>query len=207
MKKLMVNSCLIAGGLCWALLLNGCLSVPSSLTPRFYLLSSVNENQKIEKTDVAADLFIGVGPVKMPEYLDRPQIVTKDKEGVLKFAQFDRWGESLDLGLARLVRENLTTILPGAKFVLYPWNPTIAVKYQTVVEIVQLESKLDGDLFVVAQWLVIDVPNSKTMLVKRSEFRLPVQPQNYSGLVKTLSLVCAAISNEIAEGLITLETK
>jgi uncharacterized lipoprotein YmbA len=89
---------------------------------------------------------------------------------------------------------------------LYPWNPTIAVKYQVVVEIIQLDSELDKDLFLVAQWLVIDAENSKTMIMKRSEFRQPVNPQNYSGLAKTLSTACASLSSEIASALATLET-
>jgi uncharacterized lipoprotein YmbA len=171
------------------------------------MLEAVDENQVSKKINIASDLFIGVGPVKIPEYLDRPQMVTQGKEKMLKFAQFDRWGESLELGLARLIRENLTVMLPGAKFTSYPWNLSIPVKYQVVVEIVQLYSELNQDLYLVAQWLVIDTQNSKTIIMKRSEFRRPITPQNYPGLVKTLSTTCASLSSEIADVLATLETQ
>ena len=96
-------------------------------------------------------------------------------------------------------------MLPGAKFTLYPWNSSIPVKYQVVVEIVQLDSELDKDLFLAAQWLVIDAENSKTMIIKRSEFLQPIIPRDYSGLAKALSIVCASISGEIAEALAMLE--
>jgi len=201
-----LSSCMVISGLCLALALNGCISVPNSPTPRFYMLQAVYENQVNKKINIAPDVLIGVGPVKIPEYQDRPQIVTQSTEKMLKFAQFDRWGESLDLGVARLIGEDLTVMLPGAKFTLYPWNPSIAVKYQVVVEIVQLDSKLDNDLFLVAQWLVIDAQNTKTLIIKRSEFRQPIVPQDYSGLAKTLSTVCASLSGEIAEALVTIET-
>jgi len=168
------------------------------------MLQAIHENQVSKKMNIASDMLIGVGPVKIPEYQDRPQIVTQGKEQ-LKFAQFDRWGESLDLGVERLIAEDLTVMLPGAKFILYPWNLTIAVKYQVVVEIVQLDSELDKDLFFVAQWLIIDAQNTKTIIIRRSEFREPIKPQNYSGLAKTLSTVCASLSSEIAEALATLE--
>ena len=92
-------------------------------------------------------------------------------------------------------------MLPGAKLTLYPWNPSIAVKYQVVVEIVQLDSELDGDMHFVVQWPIIDVQNSKTMIIKRSEFRQPIIPHNYSGLAKTLSSACASLSDQIAEAL------
>jgi hypothetical protein len=194
-------------GLCLALVLSGCVSVSSSPTSRFYILPAADENQLSPKIDIASDVLIGVGPVKIPGYQDRPQIVTQGKEKMLKFAQFDRWGEALDLGVTRLIREDLTVMLPAAKLTSYPWNPLLPVKYQVAIEIVQLDSELDKDLSLAAQWLVIDTKDKKTLMIKRSEFRQPIMPQNYSGLVQTLSTACASLSREIAEALATLETR
>jgi hypothetical protein len=171
------------------------------------VLSAVNENQESRKINIPSGEIIGIGPVKIPEYLDRPQIVTLDKNKMLKFAQFDRWGESLDLGLASLIREDLTVMLPGSKMSLYPWNPLIAVKYQVTLEVVQMDSELDKDMFFVVQWTVIDVQNSKTLMIKRSEFRQPIMPQNYSGYAKTLSKTCVSLSRQIAEALASLDIK
>jgi uncharacterized lipoprotein YmbA len=98
----------------------------------------------------------------VPEYQDRPQIVTQGKNQLLKFAQFDRWGESLASGTTRLIREDLAVILPGAKLISYPWEPSVPVKYQVIVEIVELDSALDKDMFLVAQWQVVDAQNMKT---------------------------------------------
>ena len=189
-----------------AMVLGGCISIPKSPTPRFYMLQAANERQVSNKTNITTDVIIGVGPVKIPEYLSRPQIVTRDREGMLTFAQFDRWGESLDLGMARVIEEDLTAMLPGAKMAAYPWNISIPIQYQVVVEIVQLDSELDKDLFVVAQWLVIDVLEAKTLIMKRSEFRQPIMPQNYAGLAGTLNTICASLSGDIAEALAALET-
>ena len=134
-------------------------------------------------------------------------MVTKDKEGTLKFDEFDRWGESLDMGLARLIREDLTVMVPAAKFTLYPWNPSIAVKYQVILEVVQLDSEFDKNMFFAVQWTVIDVQNSKTVIIKRSEFRDAINPQNYLGLAKTLSTECSSLSSQITEAMATLKTK
>lgn len=210
MKGANIKSCLRLAGGCFVLLFGGCISLPNSPmspTPRFYMLSSINETQVSKKINITPSLIIEVGRVKIPQYLDRPQMVTKNKEGTFKFDEFNRWGEPLDLGLARLVRDDLTVMLPGAKFTLYPWNPSVAVKYRVVVEIVQLDSELDRDLFFVAQWLIIDPQNTKIVIIKRYEFRQPIIPQSYPGLAKTLSTACASLSNEIAEALATLETQ
>ena len=189
MRQAGINSFAVVGGMSLALVLGGCISTATSPTPRFYVLAAGQENQESKKIDIVPDLLIGVGPVKIPEYQDRPQMVTQGKEKMLEFSEFDRWGESLDLGVMRLIGEDLTSMIPGGKFILYPWNPAIPVKYQVAVEIVQLDSDLHKDLFLVAQWLVIDAQNTKPVIIKRSEFRQPIIPQNYSGLAKTLSTV------------------
>jgi len=205
MKRTRIQACAVISSVCFALALSGCISVPNSTTPRFYALQAVEANLVSKKVNITSDVLIGIGPVKIPQYLDRPQIVTRGKEKMLEFAQFDRWGEALDQGVASLLREDLTVILPGAKFISYPWNSFLPVTYQVTVEIVQLDSELDKDLFLVVQWMVLDAQNAKTMIIKRSEFRQKITPQNYSGLAKALSTACASLSSEIAEALATLE--
>jgi hypothetical protein len=56
----------------------------------------------------------------------------------------------------------------------------------------------------VVQWTVIDVQNAKAVIIKRSEFRLSLMPQNYTGMAKTLSTACASLSSQMAEALGTL---
>lgn len=150
-------------------------------------------------------VIIGVGPVKIPEYLDRPQMVTKNKAGVLTFDEFNRWGESLGLGMARLIREDLTATLPGATLTMYPGNPSMTDKYQVVLEVVQLDSELDKNVFLVVQWTIIDVQKAKMVFIKKSAFTQPVLPQTYLGLASTVSTVCASLSAQIAEALGTLK--
>jgi len=196
------------GAGCFVLLLSGCISLPNSPispTPRFYMLSAIDETQVSKKINITPGVIIGVGPVKIPEYLNRPQMVTKDKDGILKFDEFDRWGESLDAGVAHLIREDLTVMLSKAQLTLYPWAPTTSVKYQVVAEIVQLDSELDKNMFLAVQWMVIDVQNAKTVIIKRFEFRQPIIPQNYSGLAKTLSMACASLSGQISQELAMLK--
>ncbi|MCX5706338.1 MAG: PqiC family protein [Candidatus Omnitrophica bacterium] len=206
MRKISFGYYKIIAGIFLALLFSGCLSIPDSPNPRFYTLSAIDESKVTQKFSLPADTIIGLGPVKIPEYLNRPQIVAINKNKTLSFAQFDRWGEPLDPGLTRLIRQDLMLMLPGATLVTYPWRSAVPVKYQVTVDLVQLESELVKDLFFVCQWSIIDVGNNKMMIIKRSEFRQPIDPHTYSGLTEALSAACASLSNEIAQELSTLET-
>jgi len=187
-----------------ALALGGCISMSNSPTPRFYALQAIDASQVSEKFDVPSSVIIGIGPVKVPEYQNRPQIVTQDANNLITFAQFDRWGEPLEFALPRLVSANLSVMLPGASLEISPWDLAVPVKYQVIMDVVRLESRLDKDLALTVKWSVIDLENKTMMLTKKSEFSKPIEPHNYPGLVKTLSLEWALLSGEIARTLSSL---
>lgn len=182
-------------------LFSGCVSPANSPTPRFYTLPALEPGQAAKTFQVPPSVLIGIGPVKVPEYLNRPQIVTRGTNSLLHFAQFDRWGEPLEPALERLVARNLGVILPGAALVMSPWNMSIPVKYQVIMDVVQLEIRLDKDLCLEVQWTVIDLENRRMLAVKKSEFRQAIMPKDYSGLARGLSVACAALSAEIGEKL------
>ena len=184
------------------LAISGCVSIPNSPTPRYYALTVKNAGKEFK---VPSGFIIGIGQVKIPEYLDRPQMVTETSSKMIQFAQFDRWGESLDLGLARLVREDLAKILPSAQLILYPWNPSIQVKYQVSMEVIQLDSELDGNMDFAVQWMIIDVTNSKTVEIKGFSIRRPVSPKDYAGFADALSVATASLSERIAQALASLK--
>lgn len=185
----------------FSFVLGGCLSISNSPVPRFYSLRAIDYTEEIKKFDISSKVIIGIGPVEIPEYQNRPQIVTQDKNGMLVFAQFERWGESLDTGLARLILENLTLMLPQAEFQIFPCDFTIPLDYQVLVNVVQLESQLDKELSLVAQWTIIDSKTKTMLITKRSEFHQEINPHTYSGLTQALSRAGALLSNEIAENL------
>lgn len=197
MKRSIFLYCMVT---CYAALaLYGCISVSTSPSPRFYMLSPIDKNQVSQKFDMPPDIIITVGPVKIPEYQNRPQIVTQDKDRMVMFSQFHRWGESLDLGLERLVFENLVYMLPGTTLKMFPCNYAIPADYQIIVDVIQLESELDKDLFMSAQWSLIDLQSKKMLVTKRAELRQPIDPHDYSGLVRALNTVGVSLSIQIAE--------
>lgn len=192
---------LTAAGLIVILLSSGCVGLSKSPTPRFYALPPMEASQAGETHKLPASIIIGIGPVKIPEYHNRPQIVTRDATNLVAFAQFDRWAEPLDTALARLTAANLSVLLPGATIVLSPWNLAIPVRYQVIIDVIQMDNRLDQDGSLAINWSIIDLENKKMILTKKSELNKPIAPHSYSGLVKTLSAEWALFSGEIANAL------
>jgi uncharacterized lipoprotein YmbA len=185
----------------------GCLSIPNSPVPKFYTLRSAASFGESKKFAITSKPIIGIGPVEVPEYQNRPQIVTRDKFGMLTFAQFERWGEPLDSGLERLILENLVLMLPQADFQIFPCNFSIPLDYQVIVNVVQLESQMDKDILLTVQWTIVDAKTKKMLLTKRSQIRQGINPHTYSGLTQALSRACTLLSSELAENLAMLSNQ
>ena len=80
---------------------------------QFYVLSSLPQ----PGLSAAEGPVIGVFPVSMPDYLDRPQIVTRVSENEIKLDEFSRWAEPLKDSFTRALVQNLSTILNTAKVI------------------------------------------------------------------------------------------
>src|SRR5215510_6709686 len=81
--------------------LGACASMPS----RFYILNTLPA--QVPAAAAERGPVIGVGPITMPKYLDRPEIVTRASQNQLTFGQFDRWAEPLQDNVFRVLAENL----------------------------------------------------------------------------------------------------
>lgn len=176
----------------------GCVSVPSSRSPVFFGIAAM-EDENILPIELSSDFAVAVSEVKIPDFLNRPQIVTQDKDHQLRFAQFHRWAEPLNEGLTRVVKDNISRILPRAKIVGYPLDFPTEMIFRLDMQVTRFEIDLSGDLHLVVQWAVVDVGYPKNTVLRRSEFRLPVENGNYSGAVKALSAVCASLSGQISQ--------
>ena len=179
------------------LILSGCLSVSRSPSPRYYKLDSMSQQQIKERFKVAENQIIGVGPVKIPEYLNRPQITTINNN-MITFAQFDRWAEPLDFAIARILNENLILITEAKGIEMFPWNMMIPVRFQVVVDLIELDANMSENLIFTAQWSILDISNKTLAFSKRSVLKEAVNPRDYSGVVKAMNTALSKISIEIA---------
>jgi uncharacterized lipoprotein YmbA len=93
MHRLLFSCVLAICGLA-LLVLSGCFG--STPPTQFYLLPSpTGVDTAPPSSAVQRDLTLGVGPVTVPPYLDRTQIVTRASRAKLVLADFDQWAAPL----------------------------------------------------------------------------------------------------------------
>ena len=178
-----------------SLLLGGCASEPS----RFYLLSAMPHAEMASPgTPGEKGLTIGVGPVTLPRYLDRPQIVTRIKPYELKVAEFDRWAEALDINFSRVLAENLSLLLPTARVVLAPWPRGVPIDYQVSVDVMHFLSQVGGESVLIADWVLFKGEGQQVLMSGKSRFSAATGGQDYAAIVAAMSQTVASLSREIA---------
>ena len=111
----------IRAGIAVSLLLGGCIS--STPPAQFFTLTPEIAESEQGSVSVAVDT-VGVGPIELPRYLIRPQMVSRAESNRLVIDEFARWGDSLDLQLGRTVTQNLTDLCGDTLVLPFPGGPT-----------------------------------------------------------------------------------
>jgi uncharacterized lipoprotein YmbA len=142
---------------------------------------------------------IGLGPILVANYLDRPQIVTAVSEQEYKLAENHRWVGRLDEMIPRVLAENLSILVPIERVILHPWVGEQKVDAQVTVTIQELYVDPAGEVRLVAPWAVRR--GDQTVLNRKSSCRMPASSTDYQKIVATQSQCLGELSREIANSL------
>ncbi len=188
--------------LCTAmLLLNGCASTGPT---RFYLLSPIGGDHAGGCPD-GRTLSLGVGPIEVPRYLDRPQIMTRTGPNEMALAEFDLWAEPLKEGIPRILARNLQA-QACARVEADAWKRPNRVDYMLVAVINRLDGVLGESAVLDVKWVVTDERNKETVLSKTSTYTENVATRDYRSLAASYSSLVAAFSRDVAESLSSLSS-
>jgi len=188
--------CAVLAVLSVGVFLAGCASTAPS---RFYVLSSLPAPGPASKpfTDQGRTA-IGIGPVEISKYLDRPQIVTRESPNELKLAEFDNWAEPLGDNLPRVLAENLSTLLSTEPVAVFPWRGSTPVDYRVEVVVTQLDGELGGDAVLVGHWSIIKEDGNELIAIRETRFSEPTGASGYEALVSAMSRAIGNLSQQIA---------
>ena len=171
------------------LLLNACSSTPQS---NYYLL-----NAKATEVSTPCHCSIGVGPVTVAEYLNRPQITIAGEPGQLQIEQFQRWGEPLHNNIERVLVENLATLTDSAKVVVHPWRQDQQPRYAVTVNILTMNRE-ENLAVIKVQWQLRDRESGDIIATQLQRYTSPLANPDYRTLAEGFSHALLILSEQIA---------
>ncbi|MBE0603058.1 MAG: membrane integrity-associated transporter subunit PqiC [Deltaproteobacteria bacterium] len=123
----------------------GCASPRSS----FYTLSPSAKPEA-----ASAGYSVAVGPVSVPEIVDRPQIVVRSGPNQVSIDEFNRWASPLPEEIGRAVAGNLGSALGTAQVSVYPGPTSSGARYRVVIDVMSFDSAPGESATLDAAWVV-----------------------------------------------------
>jgi len=178
-----------------SLLCSSCIQLGGEPEPtRYYLLAPLAETA----VDInRPDLHVSLGPIEIPSYLDRPQIVTRTTDSEIVLANHDRWAEPLPENFIRTLQENLYQQLGNVSITTTPWSPNSKTSYRITLALNRFDGVIDQQTNVDIRWSLLDATQNKEL--QRGQFRAEI-PINgsYPEFVNGLNIALAEFSEGIA---------
>jgi hypothetical protein len=171
--------------------LAACVSSPA---PRSYLLSAA---PVAGPAGAAAGPVVGVGPVAIPEYLDRASLVVLTGRDEVTLSEGHQWAEPLTSGVSRVLAENLSGMVPTDAVAVFPWRTPRTVQYRVTLEVLRFDGPLGGPVVLDARWRLLDGSGRELVrgAVNRTE---AVSEPGHAALVAAQSRLLATVSRDIA---------
>ena len=175
----------------FALFLAGCGGTPRS----FYMLTADGPAPS------ASGPGIGVGPVLLAEYLDRPNLVLQDAPNRLAVAENHRWAGDLAASIARVTATNLGRRLHTGNLRTYPWPRDEEISHQVTLDIRQFHGGADGYAVIEVGWRVYALPERRLTASRTFIAREQLAADGYQALVAAQSKLLTRLAADIAAGM------
>lgn len=174
---------------------------PQPDSSRFFTLSAVADGASAPRTDGIA---IGLGPVRVPGYLDRPELATRVASTELAFSPRDRWAEPLSSSLRRVLAQNLSALLGTEDVATFPWPVGTHVDWAVALDFIRFERTPDGEVEVAARWVVREGAGGRIALARETRHTERAANDGTPAVVEAWNKALAALSQDIAEGVTSL---
>lgn len=188
------------GAVCLFLMtvLLGCLAGRPSEPSRFYTLTPLDAAKPAARMDAGRQcVAIGIGPVEIPEYLNRAQIVTRLTDNELKVSEFNRWAEPLNENLTRVLAENLSDLC-AKPVMIFPWRTPVRVDFRVEISVIRFDGSLGKEVTLIVLWAIFGEGGDRLHVAKRSVYMEPPADTTYAALVAAKSRAVSRLSRDIA---------
>lgn len=165
-------------------------------------MSPIQEDQATSRRkNPAHNAIVGIGPVKLADYIDESKIVTRTSDNQLAKAEYDRWAGSFKDEFINVLADDIGFLLPTDRIHLYPWRGTVPIDYQVTVDVVRCDGRLGEAAWLEARWSVLAGPEKKLVKMERSSIHGPVSGPDYAALVAAQSRAIGMLSQEIVQAI------
>lgn len=192
--------CICLLSVAWTLMVClGCFNqVPSTA---YYTLNPMVEKNGAGPVANLGQRVIGVGPLTLPDYLDRPSIVTRISPNQVAVNEGYRWAGTLQSEILRVITANLETLTNAKQVVAFPWGIAFEPDIRIRINIQAFEGNRDGKAQLKAAWTLTPGQGKQPAIQRVSQIETKVLGENFDNLAQAMGKLLADLSRQMAEAI------
>lgn len=172
---------------------------------RFYVLSPLDSGVGlVNETQEKGSLSVEITSLRLPRYLERPQIVTRTGQNRVERAEFHQWGGSLRKNMIRVLARNLSQLLATPHIAVSPHRLPAPPGFRIELAVMQFERDSDGQVRLSAQWRLSRGKDRKPLATQITELKTPVVEgeEDFENTVAAMSTLFGELSRIVAEAIL-----
>ena len=185
-RQLLLSAILIVAGL-----LPACTTTPQA---NFYMLDTSGR----VSPETSSQLVVAIGPVDLPQYLDRPHIVSRTGGNRLRVDEFNRWAGSLEEDITRVLTRRVGDRLGTLRVYGYPSRVVADTDYRVAVDVRVFDGALGGEVVLETSWAVIDDRAGEVVQTRQVSYRGTAQGNDYDAYTAALSALLGELADDLA---------
>lgn len=184
----------LLGIICCSLLLSACSSEPTV----YHTLSAAPPVRPNVSSHIRS---LGVGPIKLPDLLDREGMVIRRNATSAEVSDTHLWGGQLEDEFLAALTQHLQAGLPNTQVLEIPWEVSQTPKYQVVVRLDQFDGTPGQQATLRGLWQLQMGSDGRILYSRPVNLQRKPNSQGVNGLVEAQSLLVADLANQILRGL------
>ena len=151
---------------------------------------------------------VGLGPVTLAAYLDRPEIVTRVGEHQVRPGEFDRWAGQLEPMFSKALADRLRGTTGVRDVVLMPARDGASPRDAVAVDVARFDADEGGRIVLEADWRVYRVEGGRTGASGHEVIREQGSPPpDYAAVVAAMARAVDELAGRIAPAIRGLEAE
>lgn len=146
-------------------------------------------------------LSVGVGPVSLPAYVDRAELVFQSRPNEFQVPADAHWTGGLKENISRVLAADLGRRLRSGNVLAFPWNPGAKLRYQIAVDVSRFHAVSGEGAVLEVSWRVLNSDGSSTIRRGNGAFHEPIVGDGYGAVVTAENNLLAQLADAMAGSL------
>lgn len=146
-----------------------------------------------------SQVSLGVGPVILPDFIDKPAIVGLTHSSQVKVYGYHAWAGDLKEAIARVIVEDLSNHLQLDSVWAFPWDNRVRPNYQLRIEFENLSGVKGESVELLMKWTLLNKSGDKVLSAGKEKLEQETSSNSMDAYVTAMNDLVNSVAAMIAE--------